>query len=78
MMLYRYSRWDGTQASEMPSVDELIEHVAEEILQGGDLQSVLRRMLRGGAELPQGRRMMGLQELLERLRGGTGTASSAV
>jgi uncharacterized protein with von Willebrand factor type A (vWA) domain len=67
-MLYRYSRWDGSQALESLSADELMEHVARELLDDNDLRSILRRMTQRGAQLPSGRRQMGLQDLLERLR----------
>ncbi|MBF8267015.1 MAG: hypothetical protein HW388_523 [Dehalococcoidia bacterium] len=68
-MQHRYSRWDDTQSSDAPSPEELMEHMAQEIWRGQDLSSLLRRMLQRGAQLPQGQRMMGLQELLKRLRG---------
>ena len=67
MVRYRFSRWDGTQAI-FPTSEELVDHVADQILEGRDLRDVLRRMLQRGAELPEGRRMMGLQELMERLK----------
>ena len=66
MVQYRYSRWDGTQSVDFPTSDDLVEHIAEKVLEGDDLRSVLRRMLQRGAEFPGGRRMMGLQELMER------------
>lgn len=68
-MLYRYSRWDGTQEFQPFTPDDLMDRIAEEMLEHGDLRSVLRRLLQRGADFPGGRRMMGLQELLERLRG---------
>ncbi len=67
MVRYIYSRWDGTQDIDLTS-EELIDELSEQILEGGDLSSVLRRMMRHGADLPQGRRMMGLEELRNRLR----------
>ncbi|MBI4203246.1 MAG: VWA domain-containing protein [Chloroflexi bacterium] len=68
MLHYRYSRWDGTQGHESPTESELMDHLSDEILQGRDLRSVLRSMFREGFQMPQGRRMMGLQELLDRMR----------
>ena len=67
MVRYIYSRWDGTKDIDLTS-EELIDELSEQILEGGDLSSVLRRMMRHGADLPQGRRMMGLEELRNRLR----------
>ncbi len=68
MWHYRYSRWDGSQNVEFLTKEDLIGHIADEVLQGHDLRDVLRRMMQKGAQLPQGQRMMGLQDLRERLR----------
>ena len=68
MQFYRYRRWDGTQDVGSFTPDDLMEHIADDMLEDGDLSTALRRLLRRGAELPGGRRVMGLQELLERLR----------
>ena len=67
MNRYRYSRWDGTQELGPLDADDAMEHVADEMLEHGDLRAALRRMLQRGAEFPSGRRMMGLQEIRERL-----------
>jgi len=67
-VLNRYSRWDGSQA-DLCSADDLIEHLAEELLDQRSLESALRRFLQHGAEFPSGRRAMGLRELLQRMRG---------
>ncbi|MBV8083378.1 MAG: VWA domain-containing protein [Chloroflexi bacterium] len=68
-MLYRYSRWDGTQHIDAFTADELMDSVADHILGDGDLRSALQRMVQRGATMPNGRRFQGLQDLLERLRG---------
>jgi uncharacterized protein with von Willebrand factor type A (vWA) domain len=68
MALYRYTRWDGTQRVDFPDTQELADQLAERILDGHDVNSALRRMLQRGMELPNGKRMAGMQELLERLR----------
>ncbi len=65
---YRYSRWDGSQALDPFTANDLMEHLADRILDHGDLLSALRDMLRQGAQLPSGRQMPGLRDLLERLR----------
>jgi uncharacterized protein with von Willebrand factor type A (vWA) domain len=67
-VLYRYSRWDGTQQVDPFTADDVMERVAEDILNGADLSRSLRRMMQRGAEFTSGRRMMGLQEMLEKLR----------
>jgi uncharacterized protein with von Willebrand factor type A (vWA) domain len=65
---YRYSRWDGTQDVELFTAEDVMEHIADEMLDDGSLRSALRRMMQRGAEFSSGRRMMGLQDLMDRLR----------
>ena len=67
MVRMRYSRWDGTQDIGFTQ-DDLMDHVAQEMLETGDLRGVLRRLMQRGADFASGRRMEGLQNLLERLR----------
>ncbi|MBM3945907.1 MAG: VWA domain-containing protein [SAR202 cluster bacterium] len=67
-MVHRYSRWDGTQHVDLITSADAMERIADELLDDGDLRTALRRMLQRGFQTPDGRRMMGLQELLERLR----------
>ncbi len=69
MHLFRYSRWDGTQDVEPFTPEDLMEKIAEEMLEDGDLRGAMRRLMQRGGEFSSGRRMLGLQELLERLRG---------
>ena len=45
-MRVRYSSWDGTQDIGFTD-DDLMEHVAQEMLETGDLQGVLRRLCLG-------------------------------
>lgn len=68
MVLYRYGRWDGTQAVDPFTVNELMEHLADRLLERGDLQSALRDMLQRGAQFDSGRRMGSLRDLLDKLR----------
>lgn len=68
MHSYRYSRWDGTQEIDPFTSEDVMDQIADELLEDGTLRSALRRMLQHGAQFSSGRRMMGLQELLERLR----------
>lgn len=68
MRAYRYSRWDGTQEIEPFTAEDLMEEIAAEMLEEGDLRSAMRRLLQRGGDFSSGRRMMGLQELLERMR----------
>src|SRR5438067_1301741 len=69
MRSYRYSRWDGSQDVEPFTAEDVMQEIAEDMLEDGDLKSALRRLMQRGAEFSSGRRMMGLQELLDKLRG---------
>jgi uncharacterized protein with von Willebrand factor type A (vWA) domain len=68
MNTFRYSRWDGSQEIEPFSPSELMDHLADELLDGNDLSSVMRELLRRGGHLPSGRRISGMRDLLERLK----------
>ena len=68
MRYYRYSRWDGTQQIAPFDPEELLEQLSDDLLADGDLRSGLQRMMQMGYRNPAGDRMMGMQQLLERLR----------
>jgi len=63
-----YRRWDGTQRSPLEEADELFASLADELLYHGDPQTALRRRLLEGFEGQDGERILGLRELLERLK----------
>jgi uncharacterized protein with von Willebrand factor type A (vWA) domain len=65
---YDYSAWDGTQ--ELPDLDpdDLLASLADELLAGGDLDGAFRRLLRTGMRTPSGDQVLGLREMLDRLR----------
>ncbi|HEU4368982.1 MAG TPA: VWA domain-containing protein [Methylomirabilota bacterium] len=67
MPLFRYSRWDGTQRIDLDA-DELLSAMADDLLYDGDPWRALRRMMQQGARMPEGQRMPGLKDLLERLK----------
>ena len=67
MPLFRYSRWDGTQRIDLDA-DELLSSMADDLLYDGDPWRALRRMMQQGARMPEGQRMPGLKDLLERLK----------
>lgn len=48
--------------------DEILAALADELLATGDLDAALARLARTGMELGDGRKMMGLREMIERLR----------
>ena len=68
MTLYRYSRWDGTQEVFTVDADDLMGQLSEHVMSHGDLSSALRSMLQKGMMDQRGRRLTGVQEILERLR----------
>lgn len=68
MRAYEYRRWDGTQEIEALTERQLMEHIADRVLDGYDLRSALRDLLQRGGQLPSGRQTAGLRDLLERLR----------
>ncbi|MCK4176192.1 vWA domain-containing protein [Aciditerrimonas ferrireducens] len=65
---WAYRRWDGSQRSPLEEADELFASLADELLYHGDPQTALRRRLLEGFEGADGERVLGLRELLERLR----------
>ncbi len=67
-MRFRYSRWDGSQHGPDFDADELLGEMAEDVLFDGDPRRALQRLMRDGLRQPQGQRLPGLKDLLERLR----------
>lgn len=67
-MLYRYSRWDGTQDIGDLEAEELMDAISDELLSDGDLRGILQRIMRWGLNRPMGERFPGIQELLQRLQ----------
>ncbi len=64
---FSYSRWDGTQRGFEPTADDLLEQVTDDLLYHGDVAAALRRLLQNGFEGPDGERLAGIRELLDRL-----------
>ena len=67
-MWYRYSQWDGTQDVSPFTAEDLLDAMADDLIADGDLRSALQRLMRLGAQKPDGERLQGLQDLLDRLR----------
>src|SRR5487761_1558615 len=65
---YDYSAWDGSQELSDLDPDSLLAEITDEVLAGGDLDAALRRLLRTGMQNADGSRVMGMREMLERLR----------
>lgn len=64
---FTYSRWDGTQQGTDLDADDLLRAMGDELIEHGDPDTALRRMLQQGLDV-DGARLQGLREMLERLR----------
>src|SRR5213082_644974 len=65
---YGYSRWDGSQHIEGLDADDILNALADDYMEGGNLQQALKRLMQEGVRGEDGRRTMGLRELMERMR----------
>jgi uncharacterized protein with von Willebrand factor type A (vWA) domain len=65
---WSYSRWDGTQRGFEDEVDALFGQLADDLLYHGDPDAALRRLINSGFRYPDGERVQGMRELMERLR----------
>ena len=68
MRFFRYSRWDGTQEISPFDPEEVMENLADDLLNDGDVRNSLQRILQRGFQNRDGNRTMGMQQLMERLR----------
>ncbi|HEY7948856.1 MAG TPA: hypothetical protein VID75_14340 [Acidimicrobiales bacterium] len=65
---WSYRRWDGTQRGFEDEIDALFSELADDLLYHGDPDAALRRLLNSGFQRPDGERVQGLREMMERLR----------
>ena len=65
---YRYSRWDGTQNIFDLDADRLMDLLADDVLNDGDILQALRDLLRQGMQNRDGQQMPGLRQLMEQLK----------
>ncbi len=65
---YGYSRWDGSQRIDGLDADDVLKALSDDYLEDGNLQKALRRLMQDGVRGEDGRRAMGLREMLERMR----------
>jgi len=65
---FRYSRWDGTQVGFDLDADSLFSEMSDDLLYHGDLNAALRRLLQQGFRDRNDEQLMGMREMLERLR----------
>ena len=65
---YTYSRWDGTQRGFEPDADDILAAVTDDLIEHGDVNAALRRLMNDGLHAANGEAIAGLRELLQRLR----------
>ena len=65
---FTYSRWDGTQRGFDLDADALFDELTDELLYHGDVNAALRRLMQQGMTDRDGEQVMGLRELLDKLR----------
>ena len=65
---YDYSAWDGSQDLAGLDPEDLLAALGDDLLGTGDLSDALERLLRRGVDLPNGERLEGLRDLLEKAR----------
>ena len=65
---FTYSRWDGTQKGFDLDADSLFEELTDDLLYHGDVNAALRRMMQQGMTDRNGEQLMGLRDLLRKLR----------
>src|SRR3954464_3804425 len=65
---FRYSKWDGSQTGFDLDAESLLDEMADDLLYHGDLNAALRRMMQQGFQDRNGEQLMGLREMMEKLR----------
>jgi len=64
----RYSRWDGTQQINAVNAEDVMRAISDELMRDGDLMRALRQLFREGFERPDGERIPGWWEMMNRVR----------
>src|SRR5918993_2488087 len=65
---FRYSKWDGTQVGFDLDAESILEEITDDLLYHGDLHAALRRLMQQGFQDRNGEQLMGMRDLMERLR----------
>ena len=65
---YGYTRWDGTQKIDGVDADDILNALADDYMEDGNLQQALKRLMQDGIQGQDGKRAMGLREMMERMR----------
>ncbi|HEX7521770.1 MAG TPA: VWA domain-containing protein [Acidimicrobiia bacterium] len=65
---FKYSKWDGTQTGFDLDADALLSEMSDDLIYHNDVNAALRRMLQQGLRDRNGEELMGLREMLQRLK----------
>jgi len=65
---HRFSAWDGSQEPLGSDVEALFDRLSEDVFHGWDFESALRRLLEQGWRDGRGKRLAGMDEMLDKLR----------
>ena len=64
---HRFSAWDGSQTLPLDA-DRILEALADDLMEYGDLRWAMRNLMSRGMQVPQGGYMQGLRDMLKQLR----------
>jgi len=64
---HRFSAWDGSQSLPLDP-DQILEALADDLMEYGDLRWAMRNLMSRGMQIPQGGYMQGLRDMLKQLR----------
>jgi uncharacterized protein with von Willebrand factor type A (vWA) domain len=64
---HRFSQWDGSRPPVLDA-DAILDALANDLMEYGDLRWAMRNMLSRGIRMPQGGAMRGLRDMLKQLR----------
>ena len=67
MRRYRYTAWNGSPGCFLPDPDDVLDAIADSILEHGDLRKALRLLMQEGFTDARGRHMPGLREIRAQL-----------
>ena len=65
---FNYSRWDGTQQGFEIDAQSLIDELTDDLVHHGDVNAALRRLMQDGMRNDRGENLMGLREMMQKLR----------
>lgn len=64
---HSYSAWDGSQELGLDA-DQILEALADDLMEYGDLRWAMRNLMSRGMPIPQGGYLQGLRDMLKQLR----------